>query len=330
MNRTSLVSFALAIPLASAACGSDDDGDGGGTVEGTNYRYVVSKLDSKETNRLDIDGDGKTDNKLGALVGLLTAAGFTVQETVDEAVNTGTAVLLADLQTTSFTAAANSGFSIYLGDSATVAPKPCTDPTVLTTCGQHLKGTGTFSVAASAPRDTLLKGSIASGTMKGGPGKIAIQIALTGAPITVNLVSARVQLSEASADAIGKGLLGGGVTQDELNNNLFPAIQGQIKAVIDRDCGPENVRAQVPVPGSSPPVTACGRSDTMALCVATGAAVLAPSAGFDTARDCKVTIEEIKAQPILANGLKPDIKIDGQDAISVVLGFTAVKAVFTP
>lgn len=326
MKPSSLWCLALVTPLAAGAagCGSDD---GDGQVEGEHYRYVVATLSTVATNKLDIDDNGRTENKLGDLVGLLTAANFGVQATVDEAVNTGSAVLLADLQTSSFSSAASAGFAVYLGDSASITPAPCTDITMLATCGQHLKGTGAFTIAASSPRDTLLTGPFAGGTMKGGPGKISLQLALTGAPITVSLTSARVQISDVSADGIGRGLIGGGVTQTELDTTVLPGVTAQLKAVIDRDCGPEAERALSGGVCGRQPV---GGSFTACMAGTTGETVLAPTSGFDSTRDCKVTLAEVKAHPILAQGLSPDLMVNGQPAMSAVLGFTAKKGSFTP
>ncbi len=324
MNRLSLLCFALALPLAATACGgSDDEGEDGGAVEGDHSQYVVSTINTSATNKLDIDGNGTPENKVGGLVPTLSLVGIDVQSTIDEAVVTGSAILLADLQTTSFSSSSSTaGFSVYLADSAAVTPAPCTDPTVLTTCGKHLQGTGSFSVAATSPTDTELKGKFSNGKLQAGPGKIAIQIALTGAPITVNLVGARIEISSVTADGIGKGLIGGAVSETELNTNVFPSIQVQLKSVIDRDCGAEAVRVR-----NADGV--CGRNEnaTFTACIGTGATIVG---FFDSAAgDCKVSVEEVKNNPILAPSLASDVTINGEKGVSVVLGFSAKKATFT-
>lgn len=328
MKRFSLLSFALVLPIAAAACGSDDDGEGTGEEPtGAHNRYVVSTVSARSDNSLDIDGNGSLDNKLGSLVSLLTAGGFEVQETIDAAVVTGQALLLVDVQTESFSSHANAGVSFYLGDSATAMPTPCTDETMLSTCGKHLAGTGTFTIAAGSKRDTELRGAFTGGKLKAGPGSLAIQIALTGAPIVVNLIGARAEISSVTADGIGKGVVGGALTETELNTNVFPAVQAQLKAVVDRDCGPEDERFLMAG-------TTCGRMSggTFTACTGTGAGVLAAAAQFDTGspRDCKVSIEEIKANPIISSGTKSDVMVNGQPGVSVVLGFTAKKGTFTP
>lgn len=326
MKSSSLLCLALMTPLA--ACGSDDDS---GPAEGDHYRYVVSSLSTSSSNKLDLDGNGRTENKLGELLGSL-APFFAIQETIDEALLKGTVLLLADLQTTSFSAAGSAGFSVYLGDAATAAPAPCTDINVLTTCGQHLQGTGTFTVAATSPRDAQLTGPFASGTMKAGPGKLSLQLALTGTPVTVSLLGARAQISEASADGIERGIVGGGISQAELDSVILPAVAAQMKVVIDRDCGPEAER----VLGRVTPQSAeeCGRmpvGGAFTACTSTGATLLGAATGFDAApRDCKITAADLKASALLGQALTPDITIDGQQAISAVIGFKAKKGTFTP
>ncbi len=319
MNRLSLLCFALALPLAATACGgSDDEGEGGGPVEGDHYQYVVGTIDPDDTNKLDIDGNGTPENKVGSLVATLSLF-FDVQEAIDDALLRGAAILLVDVQTSSLSVAANAGASFYLGDAATAQPAPCTDATMISTCGKHLQGSGSFSLSATSPRDTTLAGKFSGGTYttnKNASGKLAVQIALTGAPIVVNLVGARAQIQTVTADGIGKGIIGGAITETELNNNVFPSIKAQLDAVIERDCGP-----------------AAGRTGGTCSCAAdsTGLAVLRGPAPFDftTPVDCQVSLAELKGHPLLDSTLKSDVMVDGAPAISVALGFTAKKATFT-
>jgi hypothetical protein len=316
MKRTSLSCLALTLPLtlvvAAVGCGSDDDSGGGGAAaEGDHYQYVVATMNPKQTNALDIDGNGKSENQLGALIGFLTVGGFDVQGAVDEAVVRGAALLLADYQATSLSSASNAGFSLYLGDSAAITPAPCTDTTMLSTCGQHLTGTGSFAISAASPRDTQLTGSIAGGIFTGGPGRFSIPVALTGAPIVVNLIGARIRITESTEASIA-GILGGAIAQTDIDSNVLPAIKDQLETVLVRDCGAAAARVA--------PACGCAANST-------GAGVIA---GFDTAapQDCTVSIAEIKAQPFVASGLKTDIMVDGMPALSVGIGFTAKKATF--
>lgn len=318
MKRFSLLSFALVLPIAAAACGSDDDGEGTGEEPtGAHNRYVVSNLNTRSDNRLDIDGKSGAENKLGELVAILSNA-FPIQDTVDEAIERGQAVLLVDLQTDSFSAQAGVGAAFYFGDTANITPKPCTDDTMRATCKQHLAGTGSFSIAASAPRNPALVGSITGGTFTNPKaGQLSIQIAVTGAPIAVNLIGAKASIGQITADGIGKGIVGGAISQTEMDTNVLPAVHAQLSAVILRDCGP--VADRNPANNCS-----CAASST-------GLSLLTGQLSFDFApKDCNVSVEEIKTQPAIGALLKSDIMVDGQPGLSVGLGFTAKKATFTP
>jgi hypothetical protein len=319
MNRYSLLSFALALPFVAAACGGSDEEGESGPAEGEHYRYVVATVDPSETNKLDIDGNKSVENRLGGLVGLLNGFDLKVNETINEAVLSGAAVLLVDVQTSSFANASNAGVSFYLGDGATAMPAPCTDATMISTCGQHLMGNGSFSLTASSPRDTELRGPFTTGTLKTtSKGKISIQVALTGAPIVVNLVSARAQIGTITADGIGKGVVGGAITESELNSNIFPAVAAQIEAIVERDCGPLAGRDAT--------------GDCSCAANSTALTILQGPVPFDTAtpKDCRVSVEEIKSNLLISSQLAPDVMVDGQPGLSVVIGFTAKKATFTP
>ncbi len=332
MKRYSLLSFALALPLAAAACGgSDDEGEGGGTPEGEHYRYVVNNINASGDNKLNIDGMGGTENRLGGLVVLLDnfpPAG-SVKAAIDEAVLSGTSLVLVDLQTSSFSASGTAGLQVFLGDQATAMPRPCIDAMMPSTCGQHLMGTGTFSIAAASPRNAALTGSFKGGTLEGGPGKITIPIALTGAPLSVNLVSAKMQLRSVTADGIGQGLLGGALLESEVNGSLLPQVHGQLEALLERDCGPAATRVKGAVGGTM----VCGNNagGTFAACMGTGASLLTNATlKFDIDGDCKIALEAVTNNEFLKGFLSPDITIDGARAISVVIGFSAKKATFTP
>lgn len=335
MKRYSLLSFALALPFAAVACGgSDDEGEGGGTPEGEHYRYVVNTISASGDNKLNIDGMGGSENKLGGLVPALEAflGAGSVKAAIDEAVLSGNSLLLVDLQTSSFSASGTAGLQVYLGDQATAMPRPCIDTTMLSTCGQHLMGTGTFSIAAGSPRNAALTGSFKGGTLEGGPGKITIPIALTGAPLNVNLVSAKMQLRTVTADGIGQGLLGGALLESELTGSLLPQIHGQLETLLVRDCGPAATRVKGDVGGTM----VCGNNagGTFTACVGTGAGLLSATANaalmFDTDGDCKIALEAVTNNMLIKSLLSPDLTIDGQRAVSVVIGFSAKKGTFTP
>ncbi len=120
---------------------------------GTDNTFVISELkvpaSANEATQLglDIDGNGQPDNALGGLLAALAGqADLDLNGTVNEQVVSGGIVLLANMKATDLSNATGAGLHVYLGDAATAMPTPCTDPEMISTCGQHLQGTGMFDV----------------------------------------------------------------------------------------------------------------------------------------------------------------------------------------
>jgi hypothetical protein len=295
------------------ACGGSE---GQTPPSGPHYGYVASEVTVPANNSqareigLDLNGDKTVDNQLGMVLGTLAGQGFEVQATLDEAVLTGSIILLLDLQTPDFASTTGAGLSIRLGDQAT--PAPCTDPDVLTTCGQHLDGTGEFTIDASSPADAGVEGKIAGGVFSGGPGEITLQIALAdAAPIELRLIGARAKATGITEGGITEIILAGALTQNDLDTKVIPTIQAQLPPLIERDC------TEIDPP--NPPDCGCPSGTT-------GNTVLGL---FDTdPQDCAVTVDEIKNNSLIQSLLAPDVTIDGEDALSLGLRVGAVSASF--
>lgn len=306
--------LAAALPFAAVACGGDD---GGPVVpEGEHYQYVASRVLVPATNTqareygLDLDGNQTIDNQLGMVLGILATMNFDVQGSVDESVADGSIILLADVQTTDFMNASAAGLKILLGDNP--MPQPCTDPAnpTIATCGKHLTGTGTFSIAASSPTDALLAGPIVGGTFNGGPGTVSLQISLGADALQLNLVGARAKASGISADGITSAIVAGALTENDLNTTILPAIQEQLVPTIAADC------TDLTNPGAE-----CGCVDG-----STGQTLLTL---FDIdPKDCMVTVDEIKSNGLIQGALAPDVTIDGMPALSLGIKLEAKKASF--
>lgn len=316
--------FALTLPASLIACG----GGGEDTIvpEGEHYTYVASEVNlppSSATARdfsLDLNGDGTVDNSLGMVLSTLAGQGFDVQGTVDEAVATGSVVLLLDFQTKDFSSAAASGLAVKLG--ATPNPAACNageeytcnmaDPPVCTGCGRHLAGGASFTIAAGSPDNAAVAGKVAGGTFTGGPGDISLQIALAEMqPITLGLIGARAKATGISATAMNEVIVAGAITKDDIDNEIIPAIAAQLPPLIDRDC-------DVPSPPNPP---GCG-----CMAESTGATILN---FFDAEpKDCAVSVDEIKTNALIQSLLAPDVTIEGKQALSLGLKLKAVSATF--
>jgi hypothetical protein len=315
--------------LSIVACGGGSDNpspDATIIPEGTHYGYVVSKVSLPPPNAqlasysLDLGGpksnklDGQVENVLGSfLISIGMAAKIDIQGTLTEAVDRGTILLLADVQTESFTTAGASSFGVKFGENP--QPKPCTDDSDLTTCGQHLKGGATFSVASNSPTNTALTGAFVNGILNGGPGNLSLQIALGSTdPIILNLVGARVKATAVSETGM-TAIVGGLLLQQELNDHVFPAVAAQLNAVLVRDCGEEASRT----------LPSCN-------CQSTGALLMGV---FDLSpKDCKVSLDEVETNPFTAALQSGDIcsqascPANAADALSIGVKIEAVKASF--
>ena len=253
------VLFAAALTsLSFAACGGGTDTI---TPAGAHHHYVVNKAlvptnnnESREYG-LDLNGDGTPDNQLGMVLGTLAGMGFDIQATIDTAVLKGSINLLMDVQTSdaTFMSDASTGFAVYIGSNP--MPAACagsddvtcttTKPAVCTGCGNQLTPTGGMFTAATNT-DAALAGKIVGGKFTGGPGDLSIQIAIGGTmPIPLNLLGARVQattMSDANLGTVsgntvtGGVILAGAITQDDINNNIIPAVVNQLTPTIARDC----------------------------------------------------------------------------------------------
>lgn len=312
----SLRSFLLAaaLPMTLVACG--DDGGGTVTPEGAHYQYVSAEAFVPTNNNqareygLDLNGDKTPDNQLGMVLGTLSTMGFNVQGTIDDAVLEGSIILLVDFQTSDFTNTTAAGLKVLLGDMP--MPQPCTDPQNPTpeTCGKHLGGTGTFTIAAGAPDNAAVAGKIINGTFNGGPGNISLQIALGGTDaIQLDLIGARAKASGITEAGIASVVLGGALTETDLNAKVIPAIHTQIAPLIMADC----------TALTSPPTCGCESGST-------GATVLNL---FDAApKDCAVSVDEIKNNSLIQSLLAPDVEIDGKPALSLGIKVVTKKATF--
>ena len=301
----------------------DDGGDTGVNPDGEDHTYVVDSVavpenaTDAENLGLDIDGDSMPDNGLGTLIAtLISVANLDLQTAITEQVDQGGIILLANLKATDLAEATGVGLYVYLGADANPAPCENAEDTV---CRHHLDGTGTFGIAADSPENALIVGENAGGAFTGGPGEVTIELALAdGAdPLSLTLVNAKAEATVA-ADGLSSGKLGGAVTQDEINNNILPAVADIVAGIVAAD-----------------PTCTLGPPD----CCEDGTAKTV--LGFlDDDGDCVVSVEELQSNSLLSTLLTPDVDLfdaagnpgtDGtDDSLSLGIGFTAVGGGFTP
>jgi len=320
--------LSLVVPASLVACGGGDDG-GNIVPAGPHHTYVAAEANvptnatqSKDfgldlASSTDDQPDGVVDNQLGMVLATLAGqAMFDVQGAITQSVLEGSIILLVDLQTEDFQASGAVGVAVKLGSNP--QPEPCTDPTMIATCGQHLKGTGTFQIAAGSPDNAAVTGKIVGGTFNGGPGDITLQIALGASPVTLNLHGARVKASGMTDTGIDTAIFAGALLKTDLDNTVIPAIQGQLGPIITRDC----------TDLANPPDCGCTAGST-------GKTILGL---FDSdPKDCAVSVAEIQNNALIKSLLSPDICVnDGANggncampnALSLGIKAKAVAATF--
>jgi hypothetical protein len=316
--RLVLLTAASALTLSVGACGGGDEDD---VIipEGTHYGYVVASAEVPTSDAevrdfgLDLGSgksaalDGRVDNALGTALSTLAALMFDIQGTIDDSVDQGSLLLLIDFQTRDFNNHPAAGFGVKFG---TNPMPPACNGTTDTTCRQHLSGSAQFQIAANSPSDALIGGKLVNGTFTGGPGNLTLQIAIgSTTPIKMDLLRARVTASGITENGIMTANVGGLVLQSTLTNDVGPAIQLQVQALLARDCS-----------GTGPN---CG-------CTGTGATVIQ---ALDTSpADCMVSVEELLGFPLIAQVLRPDScsqdSCSESDALSFGVRVTAVKGTF--
>ena len=279
---------------------------------GTPHHFVVSKehipTNSTEANTfgLDLNGDTTIDNQLGMVLASFATQGFNSQTAADTAVDHGTILMLGDFLTTDFTTATDAGFTIYAG--ANPVPTPCNGAND-TVCRHHLTGTGTFDISATSAHDAPLVGNVVAGSFTGSPGTLTIQLPILSASAQVSLIGARVKIVGATATGFTNAIVGGGVTQEQVSTNIYPAVVIAVNARIATDC----------TALANPPTCGC----------ASGSAGPEMVGLLDTNHDCSVSLAEVSGNSVIQNLFTPDLTIDGQMAISVGIGIEAVAGTFT-
>jgi len=330
-----LVNWACAILLACGALapvgcggGGDDDDDGGGMTEdpaGTDNTFVLSELkvptSPNEATQLglDIDGNGQADNALGGLLAALASqADLDLNGTVNNQVVSGGIILLANVKATDLSNATGVGLHVYLGDPATASPTPCTDPENIETCGQHLTGDGMFDVKMDYGAKVV--GTLVNGQFTGGPGEVTIELALADtASVPIHLIGARATAG-VTASEIMSGKLGGALKEEDIHNDLIPAVADLIASLLTE--------------------SNCTGGDPCCPAGSTGEQVLS---FFDDDGNCEVTAEELEANSLISSTLgNPDLDLfdengdfnprqDGtKESLSLGIGFSAVAGDFTP
>ncbi|WKZ37456.1 MAG: hypothetical protein QY332_05865 [Anaerolineales bacterium] len=268
---------------------------------GVQYQFVTNKLllpatrEQTQAFALDVDEDSqqKPDNKFGELLTLLTSAApiLELQSTLDQAVDSGHLVTLHMVKTDDILNDPSVSWSVFLGQAAQSPP--------------GFDGSDQFVLDSDTPPNSPIIGSLANGRFVGGPGSAYVRMLLLGQQVEVGLIGVRLEATF-SADGCVDGKLGGGVTAEEFQSRLLPAIADGLNQMITANN-----------PAASPLLQA-----------------------FDLDKDGIITAQELEKNPLLMLAVSPDMDLldssgkfnPGQDGVkdsySIGLGFTCVPAAF--
>jgi hypothetical protein len=330
INRICLCA-ALMSSLLVTACGGGGGGSGDDepTPMGTFHHYVVNRVIAPTSETSDqiiqvdhnahpVESGGQYVNALGGLLGTLAAGGSagsggSLQDGIDKSVNDGDVILLADFQTTDYGSAPAAGLQIFKGTNP--MPAPC-NGSADTTCGNQLTGSGSFDVDTTTTFPAVA-GPIVGGKFAGGPGEIDVSFALSfgggsSTTLDLDLKDAHAQLSSISDTGFTTGIIGGAITQDDINTKLIPTVAQIMQGIVVQDC----------TDLTDPPGCGCPSGSTAATLL---------TVGDTTPADCNITPAELMTG-VVAGLLSPDVALDNAsapNALSVAIGVTAVGATYT-
>ncbi len=279
------------------------------------HHYVLDTLLVPTNNNearlygLDLDNDGAVDNQFGMVLGTLAAMGFPAQMSTTQNIDRGKSITLVDVFANDLTTELGATFATFVGTNP--MPAACASASD-TTCRRHLAGSATFTIATAAATNPPLMGAIAAGTYTSAPaGLLAAPFPVfpSAAPVTLNLVGARVVATPIAATKLVSVKIGGAITNAEMDAKVYPAISAGMEMNIAADC----------TALTSPPDCGCTSGSTGKTWLELVDA--AP-------KDCHVTAEEVKTNSLFMSLFAPDVMINGQMALSIGYKASAVEAGF--
>lgn len=304
-------------------------------VKGMNYQYGTNTLklptNSGSTSYVyDFVGDGKAVNQLKTLVSIV-AQSIDVQASVDDAVNAGSVVILANLQTPDAMNVDCSGLTLGLAETPAGPP--------------NYDGTDMFTL--SNVKDVKLYGTIKAGKVSTLPSKfqkadneqrISIMLPIGGAMLPLNLRGVHIEGvlgvgkdgKTKDQPVITSGILHGVVSQKDVDNDIIPNIATLITQTINTgDPADTTIDILISLFENLNNKVSKDKCDANANdCCHTNRTT------------CKILKEEVKNSAV-GKVLVSDVQVfDGNDkwapvkngtnknGLSVGIGFTAVKASF--
>ena len=283
--------------------------------QGSYYRYTISKLTLPQTRNsyaIDENGDGRADNQLGNIIGVLASQGLDPQGSVDASLTSGQILELGRLRTQDATLTTDDPVPVVL-----YAGKAMANP--------DFSGNGSFTVdngIAAAPFNGKLVNArfqSESPITTKSPVTLALKIPLFpgGIPVPLVLHGAYVQFDTGGGQTgLAQGQMNGSVKNSDLQGSVIPGIATSLNAQVQKD------------PMSMQSKQILSIFDTGGC----GAAV---------ASDGVIDVCEVAGNSLIKALLAPDVQIydangnyapnpqnTQKDSLSVGISFSAVRAKF--
>jgi hypothetical protein len=296
--------FAMCGAVGSVGCGGGDNGGEVKSIDGSaKKQFVASKVTLPKNSMslaFDLDGDGTADNRLGNIIQAISALNLDPQSSADDAVASGSLLLLIEAQSTdaSMQAASNAGAKLALGT------KPATPPT--------FDGNDALTVS-TATQPAQFYGNITAGTfVSNNPATTENPVTLTlglplvegQPPLILPVTGGRITYKVGTDGKITGGQINGAVKKTDVDTVIIPAVAMLVTAELAK-----------PDPSTALKM-------------------------FDPNMDGTVTADEIKMNSLISNFLAADIQLfengvykpnpakTNKDSLSLGLGFDAVAATF--
>jgi hypothetical protein len=313
--------IAIAVSLVACTSGESSKGICAPTHA---FETVMSSLTlptAVADGSFDIDGDGKNDNALAAVINALNSGGLGSQDSVDNAINAGISPLLIEVDSNDAALANDSCAEVTFGVGAAL-------PTIALDGSDHI--TIDTSVATVTIGGELRGNVFTSDKPSGKPNPLQMLIDFANTPVRVPINAAHVSFTvDAVAGTITGGKIGGAMLLTDVQNTFLPALGAQLTAqVAAAQDGSAQIESLFDTGGTA--TAGCNKT------------CKEPSTGkCAVAGDRQIDGCEINGNSLLHALLQPDVSIldsDGniapdherkpKDAVSLGLSFQAVAATY--
>ena len=166
---------------------------------------------------IDLNKDGKVDNKLGSiLAGLATIHGsLDVQKDLDKQMQAGEMLVLYDIKANSLKDATEASLVTYFGKDLD------------NNASDNFNGSETFGIAPVTPGDIKLDGKIVGGKASFGPGSLVAPIAIGTVYVVITLRNAVIR-GTVSPTGIKDGLMAGAIPLTDVTGRMLPGLSTQM------------------------------------------------------------------------------------------------------